>query len=96
MGRAVTVIVAYALPRQQFMVEIHFQEGLTVRDAIESSGLLIRFPEIDLSRAAVGIFGRLVGLDTLLKPHDRVEIYRPLTRDPKEQRRLRAKAAKTG
>jgi putative ubiquitin-RnfH superfamily antitoxin RatB of RatAB toxin-antitoxin module len=64
----------------------------TVREAIERSGVLQLHPEIDLSRAAVGIHGRRLPLDARLRAHDRVEIYRPLQCDPKEARRLRYRA----
>jgi uncharacterized protein len=94
-GDKPTVVVAYALPDRQFMAEVVLSPGLTVRGAIEGSGLLTRFPEIDPGSAEVGIHGRITDLDAALKPHDRVEIYRPLNLDPKEQRRLRAKAAKS-
>jgi len=53
-----------------------------VREAIECSGLLPQFPEIDLSTQAVGIFGRIVKLDGPVSDGDRVEIYRPITADP--------------
>ena len=57
-------------------------DGCSVRDAIERSGLLEEFPEIDLEAQAVGIFGRLTTLDARLSNGDRVEIYRPITADP--------------
>jgi putative ubiquitin-RnfH superfamily antitoxin RatB of RatAB toxin-antitoxin module len=63
----------------------------TVRDAITRSGVLSDFPEIDLDSAAVGIFGERANLDDALEENDRVEIYRPLTVDPKEARRRRAR-----
>jgi putative ubiquitin-RnfH superfamily antitoxin RatB of RatAB toxin-antitoxin module len=64
--------------------------GTTVRGAIERARILERHPEIDLSRHAVGLCGQLCGLDDLLADGVRVEIYRPLCRDPKEARRSRA------
>jgi putative ubiquitin-RnfH superfamily antitoxin RatB of RatAB toxin-antitoxin module len=63
--------------------------GTTVRGAIERARVLERHPEIDLARQAVGIFGVRCGLDDLLGDGARVEIYRPLLRDPKEARRRR-------
>ena len=53
-------------------------EGATVQQAIDASGLLARFPEIDLDVQKVGVFGKLKPLDTVLADHDRVEIYRLL------------------
>lgn len=62
-----------------------------MRDAIEASGILERFPEIDLDRQPVGVFGRHCRLQDPLRDGDRVEIYRPLIADPKEMRRRRAR-----
>jgi uncharacterized protein len=59
----------------------------TVEDALHQSGLLITNPEI--VNLPVGIFAKQVTLQTRLKPGDRIEIYRPLTLDPKEKRRQR-------
>lgn len=81
--------VAYAKPEQQVIVVLDLPENSTVEAAINASGLLARFPEIELS--AVGIFGKASELHQLLKTGDRVEIYRPLHNDPKEARRQRAK-----
>lgn len=83
------VEVIYALPDCQVLQRVEWQSGLTVRRAIEQSGLLARFREIDLEQGKVGVFGRVCRLDRKLKPGDRVEIYRPLAIDPKEARRLR-------
>ena len=85
--------VAYARPDEQTCVKLELPSGLSVLDAIRESGLLKRFPEIDLAVNKVGVYGRLCALDDPLREGDRVEIYRPLTADPKEARRRRALAA---
>ena len=74
--------VAYADTFKQTWLKLDVAEGSTVQDAILRSGLLEQFPEIDLGRNRVGIFGKLVGLDTVLAEGNRVEIYRPITADP--------------
>ncbi|MDD1626070.1 MAG: RnfH family protein [Methylococcaceae bacterium] len=84
------VEVAYANPEQQVIVALEMQEGVTVEQAIQASGLLNRFPEIDATDLKVGIFGSVCKLDQPLRQADRVEIYRPLIHDPKEARRQRA------
>ncbi|MFO1418988.1 MAG: RnfH family protein [Methylotetracoccus sp.] len=84
--------VVYALPDEQSVVRLELPEPARVRDAIEGSGLLERHPQIDLTRQSVGVFGRICELDETIKDGDRVEIYRPLRIDPKEQRRARAAA----
>jgi len=71
-------------------------EGATVREAIEKSGVLVRFPEIDLGVNKVGVFSQTVPLEEPLRAHDRVEIYRPLQTDPREARRRAAAKKKTG
>lgn len=74
--------IAYSEPAQQLWLRIEVPEDSTVLSAIEQSGILLKFPEVDLGLLQVGIFGKLVKLDSLLKPGDRVEIYRGITADP--------------
>lgn len=90
MVTAIDVEVAYAKPQIQIVLPVRVSQGSTVLQAIELSGIRGRFPEIDLGRAKVGVFGRLCALDTVLRTGDRVEIYRPLLADPKTVRRQRA------
>ncbi|MEO1888924.1 MAG: RnfH family protein [Cycloclasticus sp.] len=88
------VEVAYATPEKQLILVVPFKSELTVEQAIVQSGILQRFPEIDLANNAVGVFSKPCKLDTQLREGDRVEIYRPLIADPKEVRRQRAEAGK--
>jgi len=81
--------VAYALPDKQIIIPVLVPEGISVKQAIELSGILTKFEGIDLSRNLVGIFGKLSTLDKTLRNLDRIEIYRPLAADPKETRRKR-------
>jgi len=82
--------VVYALPDRQEVIRLQLASGSTVQQAIEQSGLLARYPEIDLIlKNKLGIFAKLVKLDTLLRDRDRIEIYRPLLADPKEVRKQR-------
>ena len=74
--------------------QLRLPSGSTVGDAIRACGLLAQRNEIDMNRNRVGIFGRLVQLDSPLRDGDRVEIYRPLNADPKEVRRRRAASGK--
>lgn len=84
------VEVAYATPSRQEVIELTVRPGASVEQVIRESGLLERFPEIDLARSRVGIFGEIAGLRDPVHDGDRVEIYRPLLADPKEARRRRA------
>jgi len=86
----ILVEVAYASPEQQVILSLRVNPSLSVEQAIKASDILSKFPEIDLNTNKVGIFGKVVKLDTPLKHLDRVEIYRPLIADPKEVRRKRA------
>jgi putative ubiquitin-RnfH superfamily antitoxin RatB of RatAB toxin-antitoxin module len=86
----IQVEVAYARERTQALLSVKGPQGLCVSDAIERSGLLGRFPEIDLSVNKVGIFGKMVRLDQTLQSGDRVEVYAPLIADPKQARKDRA------
>ena len=99
MSNEILVEVAYALPQQQLIVELMVPEGTTAEQAVLQSRILQKFPEIDLAQNKLGIFGKLVKSDTVLRERDRVEIYRSLIADPKEVRRQRAaegKAMKKG
>lgn len=82
----------YALPEEQDLLSLSVEPSTTVEQAILASGILQRYPEIDLTKNPVGIFSKLVDLQHKLRDGDRIEIYRPLIIDPKEARRLRAKS----
>jgi putative ubiquitin-RnfH superfamily antitoxin RatB of RatAB toxin-antitoxin module len=84
------VFVSYALPQQEFVQPLRVAPGTTVGQAIERSGVLTSFPEINLVTQPVGIYAKKKTLDTVLREGDRVEIYRPLVADPKDSRRKRA------
>ena len=92
----IQVEVAYALPDEQKIIVVQVEPGSTVYEAAEQSGICEHFPELDLSQSKMGIFGQTVPRpqEHVLKPGDRVEIYRPLIIDPKESRKERAAKAK--
>ena len=90
----IQVEVAFAREDDQALLAVEGAKGMTVREAIERSGILKRFPEIDLDINKVGIFGKLATLEQALETGDRVEIYRPLVADPKAQRKKRAAEGK--
>jgi putative ubiquitin-RnfH superfamily antitoxin RatB of RatAB toxin-antitoxin module len=86
------VEVVYATPAVQRRYTVDLEEGATVRAALDRSGVLGDFPQIDLARDRLGIYGRLAALDDVLEEGDRVEILRPLVADPKMARKRRADA----
>ena len=90
--------VVYARADCQHIVDLDVAEGTTVYQAAEQSGLAGLFPEIDLEMIPMGVFGvRIKKATTMnLHPGDRVELYRSLIADPKENRRTRAESQKLG
>ena len=72
------------------MVTLELTAGCTVADALRFSRLLERHG-LTLDGLRCGVWGRVQPLDALLRDGDRVELYRPLSVDPKEARRLRYK-----
>lgn len=99
MTETIRIEVAYALPERQEVVPLTLPVGSTLEQALVASGLLAKYPQIDLANGKFGIYSKLAKLDTVLRDRDRVEIYRPLIADPKEVRKQRAaegKALKKG
>lgn len=94
MSKTIPVEVAYATPAQQIILKVQVAEGATAEQGIVASGILQKFPEIDLAQNKIGIFGKLIKPDAVLREKDRVEIYRPLIADPKEVRKQRAAEGK--
>lgn len=91
----IEVEIAYARPDAQVVIAVHVAPGAPVSEAIEASGVLKQFPDIDLDGVnKVGVFGKLTKLNAPLQAGDRVEIYRQLIADPKEARRAKASEAK--
>lgn len=90
MSNTIRVIVAYATPLEQVELPVELDAHCNISLAIKKSGVLERFPEIPFPDIAVGIWGKRMPLDGLIKEGDRIEIYRPLQIDPKEARRRRA------
>lgn len=93
--RTLEVEVIYATPQRQIIMEVKVSPFATIKEAIEISGILDKFPDIDLAVNKVGVFGKLSKLQGTLRKGDRIEIYRKLLADPKEVRRQRALEGKT-
>lgn len=70
-------------------VELTVAEDTSLLEALQLSGVLAGEHAARLAGLKVGIWGRVMPLDTVLRDRDRIEIYRRLTVDPKEARRLR-------
>jgi putative ubiquitin-RnfH superfamily antitoxin RatB of RatAB toxin-antitoxin module len=89
-GEVISVEVAYALPAVQTLVSLQLPRGTTAMEAAQRSGIASRFDDVDLENATLGVFGQIVAHGRVLRNGDRVEIYRPLTADPKAVRKARA------
>ncbi len=83
--------VVYANPQRQELVSLQVAAGTTALEAIKQSGILTRFLEIDLDRYKIGIFSKVIPVETILREGERIEIYHPLLVDPKVARKQRAK-----
>lgn len=94
MAERISIQVCYARHDKQELVNLSLPMGATLLQALEASGLLAKYPEIDLKKNKFGIFAKLSKVDTVLRDRDRVEIYRPLIADPKEVRKQRAAEGK--
>ena len=85
MTKMINIETAYALAEMQYLFAEQVEEGTTVEQALENSKLLKEVPGIVIDK--VGIFGKLVNQDTVLREGDRIEVYRPLKADPRDRRR---------
>ena len=89
----VDITVMYSpAPRVVYERVIQLTAGVTVKQAIDQSGLLLDCSEIDLSQSeafTVCIWGKKTSPHHVLRDLDRIEICRPLQVDPKVARRER-------
>lgn len=81
------VEVVFATAESQVLLSATLPEGATVADALSATDLERRFPDTDFDGLQAGVWGQPVARNHVLSDGDRVEVYRPLTRDPKEARR---------
>ena len=86
------VEVVFALEERQVLLELKVEPGASVAQVIARSGIDGQFPAVDFAALEVGIWGRIVSREDIVRDGDRIEIYRPLQMDPREARRLRAGA----
>jgi putative ubiquitin-RnfH superfamily antitoxin RatB of RatAB toxin-antitoxin module len=96
MADPIRVEVVFATAERQELVALELDEGATVADAIDKSGLRALFSQVDFDTLEAGIWGRVVEPTTVLGEGDRVELYRPLARDPRDARRELARVQRLG
>ncbi len=93
MSEQINVLVAFATPHKQKVVELSVDSSLTVSEIVAQSGISNYFLDFDFTKPKVGIFNRTVKLTDTCKDGDRIEVYRPLIADPKAARLKRAEKA---
>ncbi len=94
MDNITTIDVIYPLEQYQriFRVKVtDISDNPSILEVINKSGILDYYPQINLNINPIGINSELKKLDDVVKPFDRIEIYRPLVKDPMTARRMRAK-----
>ena len=94
----IRVEVAFALPRHQEIIALWVNRGCTAAEAIRESEIQSKMSEYSYDEAVCGIFSRPLNgrempfpEDYILEENDRVELYRPLEKDPKQTRLDRIK-----
>jgi hypothetical protein len=90
----IQIEVVYPLAHEQILFKTQVAENASIRDGILASGVLQRYPQLNLANLEVGVYGKLVKLDDSLHAKDRIEIYRPLMADPKAVRKQRVAEGK--
>lgn len=85
-GLCISVVVSPA-PGVVQEWTLQLSAGATVADALQSIAADTGTPLGD--QAICGVWGRVVDPGQVLRQNDRVEVYRPLTVDPKVARRAR-------
>lgn len=90
----IRVEVVYATPARQELVAVDLPRGADVAAAVEASGMIELFPGEPVAEAPAGVWGRPVERGHVLADGDRVELYRPLLKDPREARRELAAAGR--
>lgn len=81
--------VCYAEAERQLWLRLEVPDESTIQEAIELSGVLKQYPQIDLTTQKVGVYGKLAKLEAPIKEGDRIEIYRKITVDPQQVQRRR-------
>lgn len=70
--------------------ELQMSPGATVDDALRAARLVLGENTVGWDDAAIGVFGQLRTRAYVWQDAERIELYRPLQRDPRASRRQRA------
>ena len=91
--------VAYATRERQHLWRVELPAGASVAEALTAARAQAgseRGADIPWDECAVGIFGEPCARSATFADGDRIELYRPLRRDPREQRRERVQRERRG
>lgn len=88
----IAVEIVYALPDKQYLLTVQVNKGAKVLEAVRQAGVTKRFNLPDLNSLTYGVFSEIIKnpRDYEVKQGERIEIYRPLIRDPKMRRKTKA------
>lgn len=93
MSESIEVEVVLALPGECLLERVRLQTPARAADALQASGLDRVYRErVGGDAPPLGVYGRKIRPEQLLKDGERLEIYRPLTADPRQRRRARVDA----
>jgi uncharacterized protein len=87
-------LVAYAMPERQYLWRVELAAGASIQDAISAARAQAPGLKVPWDDAPVGIYGELRTRADLPADGDRIELYRALPRDPREERRERVRQAR--
>jgi len=87
--------VVFAASAKQSLKTLVVESGVTVAEVVPMSGVLDHFPDQNRDELTIGVWGRVVNGDHVVRDGDRVELYRPLEIDPREARRQLALVGRT-
>jgi uncharacterized protein len=80
-------LVAYATRDRQYLWAIDLAPEATIAEALAAARLIANTDKVPWDEAPVGIFGELRDRADVPRDGDRIELYRPLTGDPRQRRR---------
>ena len=89
MANTMSIAIAYATPAQQWQQKFTVPMGCTIHQALNYADFFTQFTELTPETIVLGVYGMKKVLSDVLKPGDRIEVYRPLICDPKQARRDR-------
>jgi uncharacterized protein len=90
MTEMIPIEIIYAEPDRVWRQELQLPAGASVQQALSAMEPGLFPPNLQVMPEFLAVYGRPVRLNETLHAHDRIELLRPLIRDPKDTRRLRA------